>query len=91
MVKTVGDKTFEILYETEKVADEILSNKRALTELSKKKEDAREATRMLEKSTAEKTWITVGGGIMVKMKKQQAVLKVQSGKVYCTFVYISLY
>lgn len=80
MVKTANDKTFEILYETEKIADRILSNKRAVTELSKKKEDAREAARVLEKSNTEKTWITVGG-IMVKMNKQQALAKLQSGKV----------
>lgn len=79
MVKTAGEKTFEILYETEKVADKILANKSAVTELSQRKEDAREALRELEKSTEEKTWITVGG-MLVKVTKVKALEMLKKGK-----------
>lgn len=81
MGKTANEKTFEILYETEKVADRILFNKKAITDLSQKKEDAREAYRALEKSSDEKTWITIGG-MMVKVDKTKALDMLQKGKKF---------
>ncbi|XP_063708985.1 uncharacterized protein LOC134837533 [Culicoides brevitarsis] len=67
-----SNKPFEIIYETEKVADKIITNKRHITELSQKKEDTREAIRELQKSTQTKAWTSVSG-MLVKTTKEIAL------------------
>lgn len=88
-MKTQINKPFEIIQETEKVADKIISNKRNITELSQRKEDIREAIRELTKSEHTKTWISVSG-MMVKatkdtamklLKKDQATLEDEINKL----------
>lgn len=79
MTKTPSDKALAILFETEKVADKILMNQRAILELSQKKEDAREAIRELEKSDQEKAWITVAA-LLVKVPRAKALEMLKRGK-----------
>lgn len=79
MAKGGDDKTFEILFETEKVADRILLNKRTITDLSRRKEDVREATREVSKSSGTKVWITVSG-MMIKVEKLKALELLKKGK-----------
>lgn len=74
------NKPFEIIQETEKVADKIISNKRNITELSQKKEDTREAIRELKKSDESKTWISISG-LMVKTTKDTALKLLKKDQV----------
>lgn len=78
-MKTGDDKTLEILFETEKVADKILTNRNAIKDLSKRKEDVREAIREVGKQTKEKVWITVAG-MMIKVSRDKAVELLKKGK-----------
>lgn len=71
-MKTSINKPFEIILETEKVADKIISNKRNITDLSQKKEDVREAIREITKSNEPKAWVSISG-MMVKTTKDSAL------------------
>jgi chaperonin cofactor prefoldin len=69
----IAKKTIEILIATERVADQILANKREIVALDKRRQDNREAIRGLEKrKDQDKTWITLGS-MLVKMRKERAV------------------
>lgn len=60
-------KLTEILLETERVADRILAYKQELVELDKRRQDTREALRLIEKhipETQQRVWITIGSMLM---------------------------
>lgn len=65
-------KIFEIIYENEKVADKILSNKQELLNWDKKRQGNREALRALRKSEDKKVWITVGS-MLIEMERLKAI------------------
>ncbi|ALC41973.1 CG15863 [Drosophila busckii] len=72
MSTTELDKSIQIITQTEELADKILANKHELIELDKRRQQNREALRLIEKSEEEKTWITIGS-ILVKMKRHKAI------------------
>lgn len=78
MAKSGVQKTMEILIAIEKVADEVLVNKRELTEYGKQKEDLRVALKEIEKSNDQKVWITIGS-MPIKMEKEKAVELLKKG------------
>lgn len=79
IMKKSNDKIFELLYETEKVADKIICNRKSIVELSQKKEDVREAIREAGKSTDEgKVWISISS-MMVKTSKENAMKLLKKG------------
>ncbi|XP_058172474.1 uncharacterized protein LOC131287443 [Anopheles ziemanni] len=75
-------KVTEIILETERVADRILANKQELVELDKRRQETREALRVIEKHFPLRTttdgdpenriWITIGS-MLVKQDRQGAV------------------
>ncbi|XP_034476115.1 uncharacterized protein LOC117783052 [Drosophila innubila] len=65
------NKGIEIINKTEELADKILANKQELTVMDKRRQQNREALRLLEKSEEPKVWITVGS-MLVKMKLEKA-------------------
>ncbi|XP_030387857.1 uncharacterized protein LOC115634341 [Scaptodrosophila lebanonensis] len=73
MSQTDLQKSVEIITKTEELADKILSNKHELTIMDKRRQETREALRIMEKSNDEKVWITIGS-MLVKMKRDKAVL-----------------
>uniref|UniRef100_A0A182MRZ5 Uncharacterized protein n=1 Tax=Anopheles culicifacies TaxID=139723 RepID=A0A182MRZ5_9DIPT len=77
MATKVSDqqKLMEIILETERVADRILAYKQELVELDKRRQDTREALRLIEKhipETQQRVWITVGS-MLLKQDRQSAV------------------
>lgn len=70
----------EILIATERVADQIISNKQELIALDKRRQTTREAIRDLKKSDAEHFWITIGS-MLVKTKKEKALELLKKGKI----------
>ncbi|CAF4884092.1 unnamed protein product [Pieris macdunnoughi] len=58
-------KTLKYLVSVEKLADEILSDKREIVLLDKRRNQNREALRDLAKSKPKKCWVTVGS-VLVK-------------------------
>ncbi|XP_049288499.1 p53 and DNA damage-regulated protein 1 [Anopheles funestus] len=77
MATKVSDqqKLMEIILETERVADRILAYKQELVELDKRRQDTREALRLIEKhipETQQRVWITIGSMLM-KQDRQTAV------------------
>lgn len=78
MQKSTNQKVFEIVYESEKVADLILVNKQELLELDKRRQSNREAIRELAKSTDKKTWITVGS-MLIQMGREEAIKILEKG------------
>ncbi|XP_047523544.1 p53 and DNA damage-regulated protein 1 [Pieris napi] len=58
-------KTLKYLVSVEKLADEILSDKREIVLLDKRRNQNREALRDLAKSEQKKCWVTVGS-VLVK-------------------------
>lgn len=83
MNKKSNDKTFELLYETEKVADKIIFNRKSIVELSQKKEDIREAIRESSKaSDDEKVWISISS-MMIKTSKENALTLLKKGNHKC--------
>ncbi|EDW08696.1 PREDICTED: uncharacterized protein LOC108616072 [Drosophila arizonae] len=66
------NKSIEIINKTEELADKILVNKQELTVMDKRRQETREALRLMEKSDEPKVWITVGS-MLVKMKRDQAI------------------
>ncbi|XP_053680809.1 p53 and DNA damage-regulated protein 1 [Anopheles nili] len=82
---TVSDqrKLMEILLETERVADRILTYKQELVQLDKRRQDTREALRLIEKHfpqeparsanhKQQRIWITIGS-MLVKQDRQTAI------------------
>ncbi|EDW01803.1 uncharacterized protein LOC6559242 [Drosophila grimshawi] len=66
------DKSIEIITRTEELADKILVNKQELTVMDRRRQETREALRLIEKSDEPKVWITIGS-MLVKMKRAQAI------------------
>uniref|UniRef100_A0AAG5CSG8 p53 and DNA damage-regulated protein 1 n=1 Tax=Anopheles atroparvus TaxID=41427 RepID=A0AAG5CSG8_ANOAO len=66
-------KVTEIILETERVADRILANKQKLVELDKRRQETREALRVIEKHfPLRRIWISIGS-MLVKQDRQGAV------------------
>ncbi|XP_023168307.1 uncharacterized protein LOC111597701 [Drosophila hydei] len=72
MSQTDLNKSIEIINKTEELADKILVNKQELTVMDKRRQENREALRLIEKSEEPKVWITIGS-MLVKMKRDQAI------------------
>ncbi|XP_050071493.1 uncharacterized protein LOC126559386 [Anopheles maculipalpis] len=77
MATKVSDqqKLMEILLETERVADRILAYKQELVELDKRRQDTREALRLIEKhipAKQKRVWITIGS-MLVKQDRASAI------------------
>ncbi|KAH8337873.1 hypothetical protein KR067_007788 [Drosophila pandora] len=72
MSQTEIDKSIEVIIKTEELADKILANKHELTVMDKRRQETREALRLMEKSQQEKVWITIGS-LLVKMPKEKAL------------------
>lgn len=73
---------FEIIYKSEKVADQILVNKQEFVNWDKKRQGNREALRELRKSEDEKkVWITVGS-MLVQMERLKAIEVLTKGEFY---------
>lgn len=73
------NKSIEIITKTEELADKILANKQELTVMDKRRQENREALRLIEKSNEPKAWITIGS-ILVKMKREQAIELLKKGE-----------
>lgn len=71
-------KVFEIIYENEKVADQVLVKKFEIVEWDKKRQGNREAIRELRKSEDENVWITVGS-MLVQMERMKAIEVITKG------------
>lgn len=79
--KSGTSKTLEILIETERVADKILSHKQEIIELDKRRQHNREAIRDLGKMEGEnKVWITIGS-LLVKMERPKAIEMLKKGNL----------
>lgn len=65
-------RVFDIIYQSEKVADKILAHKQELVNWDKKRQGNREALRELGKSEDKKVWITVGSMLM-QMDRLKAI------------------
>ncbi|EDW74725.1 uncharacterized protein Dwil_GK15830 [Drosophila willistoni] len=68
-------KSIEIITKTEELADKILANKHELTIMDKRRQQTREALRiMMQKSQDqdEKVWITLGS-MLIKMPRNKAI------------------
>ncbi|XP_058061288.1 p53 and DNA damage-regulated protein 1 [Anopheles bellator] len=71
-------KLMEILLETERVADRILSNRQELVQLDQRRQDIREALRLIEQHfptespRSVRLWITIGS-MLVKQDRQEAI------------------
>ncbi|XP_033253310.1 uncharacterized protein LOC117192688 isoform X2 [Drosophila miranda] len=72
MSNTEVDKSIELISKTEELADKILANKHELTVMDKRRQETREALRLMEKSEEKTAWITIGS-MLVKMPKDKAV------------------
>lgn len=71
-------RVFDIVYQSEKVADKILAHKQELVNWDKKRQGNREALRELGKSTDKKVWITVGS-MLVQMERLKAIEVLSKG------------
>jgi chaperonin cofactor prefoldin len=78
------EKIFEIIFESEKVADQILVNKHELLQLDKTRQSNREAIRELGKLEDKNTWITVGS-MLIKMERNEAIEVLKKGTDYSKF------
>jgi len=72
------NKGIEIINKTEELADKILANKQELTVMDKRRQENREALRLMEKSEEPKVWITVGS-MLIKMKREKATQLLKKG------------
>jgi len=70
-MQTEDVKTFEILFETEKTADQILLNKNKTIDLNKQKEKIRESIKIVSTIDQLKIWITLSG-LILKIDKKMA-------------------
>lgn len=71
-------RVFDIIYQSEKVADKILAHKQELVNWDKKRQGNREALRELGKSEDKKVWITVGSMLM-QMDRLKAIEVLSKG------------
>lgn len=71
-------KIFDIIYNNEKVADQILVNKHEIVNFDKKRQGNRESIREMKKSNEKKVWITVGS-MLVEMNKDEAIKVIEKG------------
>jgi len=72
------DKSIEIITKTEELADKIMANKKELSVMDKRRQETREALRLMEKSEDKKVWITIGS-MLVKMEKEKALYLLKKG------------
>lgn len=72
MSQTDLNKSIEIITKTEELADKILVNKQELTVMDKRRQETRQAMRLMEKSEDKKVWITIGS-MLVKMEREKAL------------------
>lgn len=79
MSQTELNKSIEIITKSEELADKILANKQELTVMDKRRQQNREALRLMEKAQEPKAWITIGS-MLVKMKRAQAIELLKKGK-----------
>lgn len=77
-------QVYEIIFENEKVADQILQNKQLIVEYDKKRQGNREALRELRKSKEKNVWMTVGS-MLIEMERQQAIDVLSDGK--CDYIH----
>jgi chaperonin cofactor prefoldin len=71
-------KIFEIILETEKVADQILQNKQLIVDYDKKRQGNREALRELRKTDEKHVWMTVGS-MLIEMERLEAIKVLSEG------------
>jgi len=79
MSQTDLDKSIEIITKTEELADKIMANKKELSVMDKRRQETREALRLMEKSEDKKVWITIGS-MLVKMEKEKALYLLKKGQ-----------
>ncbi|KAH8314476.1 p53 and DNA damage-regulated protein 1 [Drosophila kikkawai] len=72
MSKSDLDKSIELITKTEELADKILSNKLELKAMDKRRQDTRQAMRLINKSEDKKVWITIGS-MLVKVQREKAL------------------
>ncbi|XP_016973588.1 uncharacterized protein LOC108040594 [Drosophila rhopaloa] len=72
MSQTDLDKSIEIINKTEELADKIMANKHELTVMDKRRQETREAMRLMTNSEDKKVWITIGS-MLVKMERKKAL------------------
>jgi chaperonin cofactor prefoldin len=70
---------YQIIFENEKVADQILQNKHLIIEYDKKRQGNREALRELRKSTEKNVWMTVGS-MLIEMERPKAMEVLAEGE-----------
>jgi len=81
------EKSLSIITESEELADKILVNKQELIALDKRRQETREALRLMEKSEEPKVWITVGS-MLIKMEREKATQLLKKGEYIrpkCTY------
>jgi len=78
MSQTDLNKSIEIITKTEELADKILVNKQELTVMDKRRQETRQAMRLMEKSEDKKVWITIGS-MLVKMEREKALELLKKG------------
>ncbi|CAB3237227.1 unnamed protein product [Arctia plantaginis] len=71
------EKVLQYLMAAEKLAEEILSDKREVIMLDKRRNQNREALRDLTKTNQQKCWVTVGS-VLIKHKFQDAKLLLEA-------------
>lgn len=74
-------KIIDIIYNSEKVADQILVNKQEIVNYDKKRQGNRESIREMKKSNEKKVWITVGS-MLIEMNKDEAIKVIQKGEIW---------
>ncbi|KAH8253908.1 hypothetical protein KR032_007534 [Drosophila birchii] len=72
MSKSDLDKSIELITQTEELADKILANKQELKAMDKRRQDTRQAMRLITKSEDKKVWITIGS-MLVKVQREKAL------------------
>lgn len=72
------EKVLAMLVDTERVADEILVNKREIVELDKRRQSNREALNELKRTTDKSVWTSVGC-MIVKLKKETSMSMLEEG------------
>lgn len=72
-------KIIDLIYNTEKVADQILVNKQEIVNFDKKRQGNREAIREMKKSNEKKVWITVGS-MLIEMERTEAIKVMEKGE-----------
>ncbi|KAH8290345.1 hypothetical protein KR054_002119 [Drosophila jambulina] len=72
MSKSDLDKSIELITETEELADKILSNKHELKAMDQRRQNTRQAIRLINKSEDKKVWITIGS-MLVKVPREKGL------------------